>query len=108
MSVRSAIAITLLAGGVAVELLCCVGLVAARNVFDRLHFLGPASTVGPVLIAAAILVEESFTQAGVKSLVVALLLLLTSPVLSHATARALRTHEEGRFHIHDEELVHKS
>jgi multicomponent Na+:H+ antiporter subunit G len=108
MSIRHALAVAFLIGGVVVELICCIGLIAVRNAFDRLHYLGPASSVGPLAIAAAVLIEESFTQAGVKSLLVALLLLLTSPVLTHATARAMRIHEEGRFQIHNEELVEKS
>jgi multicomponent Na+:H+ antiporter subunit G len=108
MSIRHALAVAFLIGGVVVELICCIGLIAVRNAFDRLHYLGPASSVGPLAIAAAVLIEESFTQAGVKSLLVALLLLLKSPVLTHATARAMRIHEEGRFQIHNEELVEKS
>jgi multicomponent Na+:H+ antiporter subunit G len=108
MSIRHALAVAFLIGGVVVELVCCIGLIAVRNAFDRLHYLGPASSVGPLAIAAAVLIEESFTQAGVKSLLVAVLLLLTSPVLTHATARAMRIHEEGRFQIHNEELVEKS
>lgn len=108
MSIRHALAVGFLISGVVVELVCCIGLIAVRDAFDRLHYLGPASSVGPVAIAAAILIEESFSQAGVKSLLVALLLLLTSPVLTHATARAMRIHEEGRFQIHTEELAEKS
>lgn len=105
MTIQHALALTLLIGGVAVELACCVGLIVVRDAFDRLHYLGPASTVGPLAIAAAVLVEESFSQAGVKSLLVALLLLLTGPILTHATARAMRIHEEGRFEIRNEELA---
>jgi multicomponent Na+:H+ antiporter subunit G len=108
MSIRHAVAIVFLTGGVIVELACCVGLITVRSAFDRLHFLGPASTIGPIAIAVALLIEESFSQAGVKSLLVALLLLCTSPVLTHATARAIRIHEQDRFEIQDSEIVQKS
>jgi len=80
----------LVALGVAGELLCCLGLVFARDAFDRLHYAGAASTVPPLLIAAAVLVEESFTQSGLSALVVALLLLLINPAVVVATARAGR------------------
>ena len=108
MNVRHTLALVFLTGGIVVELACCVGLVTMRNAFDRLHYLGPASTVGPLAIAAAVLVEEAFTQAGVKALLVASLLLFTSPVLTHATARAMRIHEHDTFAIQDGELVRKS
>ena len=32
---------------VATELVCCVGIVAARNVFARLHYSAAAGTLGP-------------------------------------------------------------
>src|SRR5919201_257789 len=41
----------LLTGGALVELGCCLGLLVAPTLEDRLHFLTPASSVGPVLIA---------------------------------------------------------
>jgi multisubunit Na+/H+ antiporter MnhG subunit len=80
----------LVALGVAGELVCCLGLVLARDAFDRLHYAGAASTLPPLLIAAAVLVEESFTQPGLSALVVALLLLLLNSAVVVATARAGR------------------
>jgi monovalent cation/proton antiporter MnhG/PhaG subunit len=76
---------------VAAELLCCVGLVVMRNVYDRLHYAMAASAVPPFLIAAAVLVEEEWTQPGINALVVAVALFLVSPVVAHATARVART-----------------
>lgn len=40
--------------GVAVELICCAGLVAVRTSIDRLHYAGAATVVGPALVAAAV------------------------------------------------------
>jgi multicomponent Na+:H+ antiporter subunit G len=77
--------------GVAGELLCCLGLIAMRNVYDRLHYAMAASTVPPILIAAAVLVEEGWTQPGINAIVVAAVLFLINPVLAHATARAARS-----------------
>jgi len=39
---------------VATELVCCIGIVAARDTFARLHYSAAASTLGPVVIAVAI------------------------------------------------------
>jgi multisubunit Na+/H+ antiporter MnhG subunit len=93
VSARELAVDVLVALGVAGELVCCIGLVFARDAFDRLHFVSAATTVPSFLIAAAVLVEESFTSAGLDALVVALLLLLAGPALVIATARAGREGE---------------
>jgi len=87
----------LLVVGVGVELVCCVGVLVMRNLYDKLHYTAPATTIGALAIAAAIVVEESFTQAGVKAILVLLIMLVTNPVLTHATARAARVRELGRW-----------
>lgn len=86
----------LLAVGVAAQLVGVVGILVAPDVYDRLHFTGPASIFGPFALALAIVIEEGPTsQAGLKSILVALLLLALSPVLVHATARAAFVRERG-------------
>jgi monovalent cation/proton antiporter MnhG/PhaG subunit len=89
MSATSVLVVVLLVAGVAVELACCIGVLVMDDAYDKLHYLGPAAIVGPLAIAAAVLVRESFGQAGIKALLTAALLIVASPVLSHATARAL-------------------
>lgn len=81
----------LIISAVAAELLCCLGLVVMRDVYDRLHYALAASSVPPFLLAAAVLVEEGWTQPGINALVIALALFFLTPVLAHATARAART-----------------
>ena len=97
----------LLAVAVASALLGGLGLLATSNPYDQLHFTGPATVIGPVAIAAAVLVEEPLSSAGIKSVLVALVLLGTGPVLVHATARAARVRERGRWVVRPEELKHK-
>jgi monovalent cation/proton antiporter MnhG/PhaG subunit len=79
----------LVAIGVVVELACCAGVVVMRDVYDKLHFTGPATILGPLALAGAIVVQEGLNQAGIKALLVAGLLLVANPVLTHATGRAL-------------------
>jgi multicomponent Na+:H+ antiporter subunit G len=95
----------LLVAGVVVELLCAIGIVVMRDVFDRLHYLGPASALGPLLIAAAVLVDSALSQPTVKAFLVAILLALTSPVLSHATARAARVRQFDHWRALPGEMV---
>jgi monovalent cation/proton antiporter MnhG/PhaG subunit len=91
------LAIDVLVGaGVTGELLCCVGLVLMRNVFDRLHYAMAATAVPPFLISAAVVVEEGWTQPGINALVIALALFLINPVLATATARAARARRFGQ------------
>src|SRR3954454_7068710 len=88
----------LLAIGVAAQLLGVLGVLVAADVYDRLHFTGPASILGPSALALAVVVDEGpLSQAGLKSILVALVLLTLSPVLVHATARAAFVHERGRL-----------
>jgi monovalent cation/proton antiporter MnhG/PhaG subunit len=89
MSAASVAVAVLLSIGVVIELACCVGVLVMEDAYDKLHYLGPAAIVGPLVIAAAVVARESFSQAGVKALLTAGLLILASPVLTHATARAL-------------------
>lgn len=89
MSPSSACVVVLLTLGVGIELACCLGVLVMRDAYDKLHYLGPAAIVGPLAIAVAVVVKESLSQAGIKALLVAALMIVASPVLTHATARAL-------------------
>ena len=80
-----------------------VGLVAARDDLDRLHFLAPASVASPVLVAAAVVAREAFDGRAVKALLVAGFFLVLNPILSQATARAQRVREHGDWRLTPEE-----
>jgi multicomponent Na+:H+ antiporter subunit G len=97
VTVRELAVAVLLTLGVAVELVCCVGVLAMRDAYDKLHYTAPATTVGALAIALAVVVQESFSQAGVKALLIFLALLVTNPVLTHATARAARVRQLGSW-----------
>jgi multisubunit Na+/H+ antiporter MnhG subunit len=73
------------------ELVCCIGVAAARDVFARLHYSAAATTLGPALVAIAIAVEEGVRSiAAAAALVTAAFLVLGGPALTIATARAAR------------------
>lgn len=96
MSGREIVAAVLLGFGVLIELLSAVGVLVMRNPFDRLHYLSPATTLGPLAIAAAVVVADSEGQAKIKSVLVAIVLLTTGPILTHAMARAAWTRRQVR------------
>jgi multicomponent Na+:H+ antiporter subunit G len=95
-------------GDVAVAALLVLGVGSLLlGAAGLLHFTGPGTVIGPIAIAAAVLVEEPLSSAGIKSVLVALVMLTTGPVLIHATARAARVRERGRWVVLSEELEQK-
>jgi monovalent cation/proton antiporter MnhG/PhaG subunit len=105
---RPVVVDVLLGLGVASIFLSSLGLLASRDVFEQLHYTGPAATVGPVAIAAAVILDEhTVSSMSVKAVITAGILLVTSPVLVHATARAIRVRRHGRFEILEHELERK-
>ena len=78
--------------GVALDLLCVLGLVAMRDVFGRLHFVGPTS-LATMALAAAIILKEGASQLSVKAALVWLIGLLAGPIAAHAAARAARVRQ---------------
>jgi multisubunit Na+/H+ antiporter MnhG subunit len=93
---RDLVVDVLVAGGVAAELICCLGLLAMRNAIDRLHYSGAAATVGPALIAAAVCVREGLVSSqGLNSVLVAAVLAFGSAAVAGATARVIRLRQRG-------------
>jgi multicomponent Na+:H+ antiporter subunit G len=92
------IAVWVLLGiSVGVQVLSVVGVVAARGTLVRLHFASPGAVLAPTPLAAAVLVANGLDQAGVKAILIAVVLAATGPVLGHATARAVRVRELGEW-----------
>jgi multisubunit Na+/H+ antiporter MnhG subunit len=81
--------------GVAVQVFVCLGVVLMRDALDRLHYAG-ASTLGVACLCAAVVVRDSFSLIGLKAILTGAFLLVTGPVLIHATARAIHLHREAR------------
>lgn len=96
MTFKDVVVAVLLILGVALQLLAGLGLVTMRDGFARLHYVAPGG-FGVVAIAAAILVEESFSIIGDKAIATAAVLLLTGPVLVHVTARSARARRLGEW-----------
>lgn len=95
--------VILLVVGVVAVLVSAVGVAAMTNVFDRMHYLAPASMIAPVAVAAAVIAREGLSPAGIKAVLVAVVISGTSPALTHATGRAARIRELGRWAPTDDE-----
>lgn len=93
---RGIVADALLFAGVAWLLLCALGVLVMRSAYDRLHY-SCAAGWGVLPVALAIVVRESLSLIGDKALLTAAVVVVCGPVLAHATARAGRIRERGRW-----------
>ena len=94
-----------IAVGVAIELLCSLGLLVMDDAYDRLHYLGPATLLGPAAIAVAVICVEALSTAGIKAILIAVVLAGASPILGHVTARAGRVLQHGAWPAQPEEHI---
>ncbi len=70
------------------SLVSSLGILLAKDSFERLHFLGPITLLGSIAILLAVFTQEGFTIITGKTAVTILVLLSTGPVLTHSIARA--------------------
>jgi multicomponent Na+:H+ antiporter subunit G len=87
--VRDDFAIALLAVGLLVVVLSCLGVAALRDPLDRLHLVTPASTLGVGAVCAAVVVHEGLDASGLSAILLAAAVGVANPLVSHATARSI-------------------
>jgi monovalent cation/proton antiporter MnhG/PhaG subunit len=100
--VRHAIADAVLAIGILLELGAVAGTVVMRDAYERLHYSGPA-TLGAIAIAASISIASGPSTIALAAILLAAFLLVSSPVLSHFTARAIREWDRGDWRAGDDD-----
>ncbi len=96
----------LLVIAVVVQVLSAVGVLVMRDVNQRLHYAAAATTVGPVALAAAVVVREAFSASGIKACLTAAVLIAGGALLVHATGRAARIRQHDGWHVADDEIEH--
>ena len=83
-------AVVLITVGVVFDLLGCVGLIRLPDVYTRLQASTKAVTLGTCLILIGVAVwafGSGRPATGVKALICAVFVLITSPTAAHALAR---------------------
>jgi multicomponent Na+:H+ antiporter subunit G len=80
--------IGLLVLGIGAVALSCLGLLTARDTYLRLHYLGPASSLGTPLIVAAMVMHEGLSFSAVKLVLIGVLLVGSGSVTVAAFGRA--------------------
>jgi multicomponent Na+:H+ antiporter subunit G len=88
--VREIITASLLVISAFFALVSALGIARSENNFAALHALGVAGVAVPVLVLIAIPVDVGFGVSLAKGTVLAVLLIVGSPVASHAIAVAQR------------------
>lgn len=88
---RDVVTWVLVGAGVAVQAFACLGVLLMRDALDRLHYVG-ASLLGAACVCLAVIVAAGPSVIGLKALLTVAFLAVTSPVLGHATARAIHLH----------------
>ena len=73
--------------GLAFDLFGTVGLVRLPDVYNRLQAATKCVTLGTCMVLLGVLVGAGWGAMGVKALLCAIFLVLTSPVAAHAIAR---------------------
>jgi multicomponent Na+:H+ antiporter subunit G len=93
--IRQIVVAILLGLAVVIVLLSCLGLLTMGDVYQKLHFLTPASLVAPVLVFAAVFVQMGLSENTGETLLALVFVVIAGPYLTHATVRAARIRDQG-------------
>jgi monovalent cation/proton antiporter MnhG/PhaG subunit len=77
--------------------ICCLGMLLLQDFYERLHYMATVSTLSMFALLAAVVVEEGWGQATIKTILIAVTVFVMNAVLTHATARAARIRELGKW-----------
>ena len=92
---RDGVAVGLLAVGLLVIVLSCVGMAVLDDPLDRLHLVTPASTIGVAALCAAVVVHEGLDASGVSAILLAATAGGANPLITHATARSIAVRRQA-------------
>ena len=87
----------LLALGCLATILAAMGVLVMKDLYERLHYLSLPSDIAVWCFALAVVLDKHFSQAGIKAVLIAVVLFVMNAVLTHATARAARVRQFGRW-----------
>jgi multisubunit Na+/H+ antiporter MnhG subunit len=79
--------------GVAVIVFSALTAAALPRVFDRMHLLTATTSFGAPLIGLGLIISQGRTEPSAMIAVTIVLLLISSPVISAATARLTAQHD---------------
>jgi len=89
----SEIGLVLISVGVVFDLFGCIGLVRLPDIYNRLQAATKCVTLGTCMILIGVAFYTGLDAIGVKAIICAVFILLTSPTGAHALARG--SHRSG-------------
>lgn len=95
MTARTVVADVLLGLAVLIVLASSIGILAMRDVYDKLHYVTPVALVAPVIVGLAILVQSGWSVNSLQTWLAIVFMVIAAPFLSHATIRAARIRDSG-------------
>lgn len=78
-------------------MICCLALVTVKDLYNRMHYLAPVTSVSILALLAAVVIQEGWGQGALKTILILFVLCLVNAVLTHATARAARVRQFGHW-----------
>ena len=81
------VGVVLMSVGLAFDVFGCIGLVRLPDVYNRLQAATKCVTLGTCLLLVGCCVYAADADAGIKAVLCAVFILLTSPVGAHAVCR---------------------
>ena len=85
--------------GAAVAIIFSVGILAMRDVYQRIHYVTPVSLVAPASIGIAIFIQSGWSSRSAQTWLAIGFMGIASPYLSHATMRAARIRATGDWRL---------
>ena len=86
--IRTAAALILVAGGIAVYTLAMFGLVKQRYILNRIHVAALCDTVGLLMVMSGLVVISGFSFVSLKLALILICVWLTNPISTHFLAKA--------------------
>ncbi|HTX02574.1 MAG TPA: monovalent cation/H(+) antiporter subunit G [Candidatus Acidoferrales bacterium] len=88
MTPRDIAAASLLVVAIIGFAVAAAGMFVSRNAYNRMHAAGVANFTTTVGVVAAIVIEKSWSAAGIKAAMIGLVFLIGGPIVSHVVARS--------------------
>ena len=82
------VGIVVMATGILFDLFGCIGLVRLPDIYNRLQAATKCVTLGTCMILIGLPLMMGINAAGIRAILCAVFILLTSPVAAHALSRA--------------------
>ncbi len=95
MIIREITADVFLGLAAAIVIVSSIGVLVMRDAYQKLHFVGPAALVSPVLVTLAVWLHVGNKATTLEAMLALLLIVIASPFLTHATIRAARIRQTG-------------